>query len=206
MKEKRFSISFDQLQKYKDLICKYTNKIEKGEKEKGFDCKCGCGCDKCCHDLILVSRDEIEPIAETVKLMPRKQRERVINRALEQEKVLTANGITYERVRKIVFENNTSEILLTKYKYYELNLPCIFLEDHKCMIYDVRPTDCWTYRQYISVDNCETGPGRRGASCHKNTETAFMKELASLFHPEYESVIRFFEPLPLVLTKNMHLS
>jgi Fe-S-cluster containining protein len=78
---------------------------------------CQTGCDACCHRLILATPPEIELITQEVGTWDEKRR---------------------ERLRM----NLTSRAKLTKAYTLGNDLPCPFLEDHRCMVYEKRPARC----------------------------------------------------------------
>ena len=194
---------YDTILKYRKMILDAVRNIENNERNANLKCKCKAGCDKCCSDLILVCPDEAVMVVQELITMPDSQVERIRKRTLEQAGILESNGITIKNVKEIVDRGNPGEIIELKDKYYNLQLPCVFLEDHKCSIYSVRPTDCWTYRQYISSENCVKGPAREGCYCYKEYENQFIFCLNHSMHPGYEFISNMFAPLPLLVKKYM---
>lgn len=184
---------------YHNEIIKAEEEMHQFEVEQNLQCQCCAGCDKCCHDLILINAFEGNIIANEVKKMRSYQREPIYRQLEEQEEILNDNGIYLKDVKRLVLMGGREKLLELKEKYYKINLPCIFLKDHKCSIYNVRPTDCWTYRQYYSSEKCETGPSREGAYVFKDKEFSVINKVIRTIYPKTDRIESLYGPLPLVL-------
>ena len=52
--------------------------------------------------------------------------------------------------------NTTRKEEVIQDKYFKLKMPCVFLdEENSCSIYKVRPSLCWSYRNYGDKADCE---------------------------------------------------
>ncbi len=108
---------------------------------------CGPGCSECCHQLVPVSEHEAAHLAGVVRKMPTAQRSRVIHRFTQAIRLLDQSGLmtplneTY--ARDIL---NKEKILELKKQYWNLRIPCPFLEEDSCSIHKERPLVC---RQYL---------------------------------------------------------
>lgn len=96
---------------------------------------CKEGCDHCCHQLILITMPEALALAEEVFKHPQKIPEimRRCEETLRHYDTLDAG------------------------KFYEKQVPCVFLEDHRCSVYGVRPVTCRTHIVGTPPENCASG-------------------------------------------------
>lgn len=96
-----------------------------GATQENIDCKQGCS--YCCHLRVSCYRIEAKAIAKHISTLPHWQKD-----------------IFFERIADYCKKTPTD-----KSKLLVLNLPCPFLINSKCSIYEIRPFTC---RQYHSRD------------------------------------------------------
>ncbi|MGL1861568.1 MAG: YkgJ family cysteine cluster protein [Pseudodesulfovibrio sp.] len=112
---------------------------------------CGPGCDACCHQLVPVSEYEAAHLAGVVRAMPAAQRSRVVKRFTHAIALLDASGLMTPLNETFAREaHNCPKLLDLKKQYWDLKIPCPFLEESVCSIHEHRPLIC---RQYL-VTSC----------------------------------------------------
>jgi len=99
---------------------------------------CKAGCDHCCYQYVSVSALEVFGLVDVIR------KDAALKRYFES---------------KIVVLQEQVEILrepdMTNYKWFDRRVPCVFLEDHKCMVYADRPLVCRTHLVIEdSADGC----------------------------------------------------
>jgi len=115
--------------------------------EMGKTIGCGPGCSTCCHQLVPVSEYEALHLANIVRSMPTPQQTRITHRfmqaltALEESDLLIPLTDTYANHAQD--KHRTAEI---QKRYWDLKIPCPFLEANCCSIHAHRPLAC---RQYL---------------------------------------------------------
>ncbi len=108
---------------------------------------CGPNCGECCKQLVPISEYEAAHLAGVVRAMPAQQRSRIVMRFTHAIQKLDEAGLmgplneTFARDIK-----NNEKILDLKKQYWDLQIPCPFLEDGSCSIHGQRPLVC---RQYL---------------------------------------------------------
>ncbi len=95
------------------------------ERAAYFQTTCTRGCDHCCYQLVIVNTAEAVAIAA---YLLDKQRDMPV----------------LKECRKSLLP--LSDPGMTRFSYFEQQQPCVFLKDHQCSIYEVRPSACrWYY-------------------------------------------------------------
>lgn len=134
-----------------------SKEIEEVEKqidliEEEFEVKCTCekGCSACCRQLIALSMSECLAIKPYIENLSKDEREKLKRKVLEQCHILEENNIT----NKVINTTRKEEVIQDK--YFKLKMSCVFLdEENSCSIYKVRPSLCWSYRNYGDKADCE---------------------------------------------------
>ena len=80
------------------------------------------------------------------------------DRLLENLDTKEFPNLTYTRdlqdTNKVINTTRKEEVIQDK--YFKLKMPCVFLdEENSCSIYKVRPSLCWSYRNYGDKADCE---------------------------------------------------
>lgn len=108
---------------------------------------CGPGCEACCSHLVVVGEAEALRLARTVHALPEAHRARVEERFRLGLDRLEQSGLLPRLVG--VFGRQAHDWRLVsemQRAYWELSIPCPFLERGNCSIYEERPLIC---RQYL---------------------------------------------------------
>lgn len=113
----------------------------------GRPVSCSAGCGVCCKHLVTIGEAEALRLARTVRALPQPHRARVEERFHAGLALLERSGLLPELVA--VFTRQAHDwqgLMRMQGAYWELGVPCPFLEDGSCSIYDERPLVC---RQYL---------------------------------------------------------
>jgi len=123
-----------------------------GVESQGRRVSCRAGCGACCRQIVPISEIEARYLADLMAAMPKEQRERVTARFADVVAKLRANGL---------FEvpSDPGERHRLGVEYFRLGLPCPFLEDESCSIYEHRPASCREYLVTSPAANCSTPTG-----------------------------------------------
>ncbi len=114
--------------------------------ELGQAVTCHLGCDACCRHLVVLGEAEALALLRTLRGLPEPRRQQVLARfqaglaRLESADLLPRLFAVF--TREAHDWRHVAEMLAA---YWELAIPCPFLEDKACGIYDERPLTC---RQY----------------------------------------------------------
>jgi Fe-S-cluster containining protein len=112
--------------------------------EEGKTRSCKKGCAACCRMLVPVSPPEAYALMDVILSLPTGQRERIVTRLAQAKSLLLSHGI-WERLLAIGESSNPpgdEALEPINQDYYGLRIPCPFLEDEMCSIYDDRPAAC----------------------------------------------------------------
>lgn len=105
---------------------------------------CQKGCAACCRMLVPLSSPEAFALREWVRSRPTEEQARIAARLAEAKAHLISHGI-WQRLCKLCEGSTppTDDALEdVNREYYALRMPCPFLEEEACMIYDERPAAC----------------------------------------------------------------
>jgi len=108
---------------------------------------CGPGCGVCCNQLVPISEWEAVHLATVVRSMDNATRSRVIARFTNGISKLEQSGLL-DSINSI-FANEVHDwrkVLKLKIAYWNLKIPCPFLDKNSCSIHPHRPLGC---RQYM---------------------------------------------------------
>jgi Fe-S-cluster containining protein len=112
--------------------------------EEGNNRSCQKGCAACCRMLVPLAPPEAFTLKEFVRSMPSEQQERIATRLAEAKSILLTHGLWNQLVElgesSQMPDDDTLEPV--NQAYYALRIPCPFLEDNLCSIYDERPAAC----------------------------------------------------------------
>lgn len=110
----------------------------------GKSISCQKGCAACCRIMIPVSPPEAFALVDVVKTLPEVHQTRIRHRLADTRKRLEESGLlsTLEELAGSPRQQSDEDFELINQAYYALRLPCIFLEDEICSIYEHRPAGC----------------------------------------------------------------
>lgn len=138
---------------YRDEIEWLETQINYVESLTGINSSCKKGCNGCCKQLIAITTPEILIIKAYLDQVDRKVKTELAERVKKTCKDIE-NSIGEQR---FLPSSIISEELQDKYReaYYNLDLMCPLVTDEgDCLVYPVRPTNCWTYRYFGDPKDC----------------------------------------------------
>jgi len=112
--------------------------------EAGRAISCRKGCDACCRMLVPLSVPEAFAMREYVEQLPTDRRTLLLNRLSDTKDRLKHEGL-WERLTDVAEASSPvpdDELDPINRAYYALRIPCPYLENELCSIYDARPAAC----------------------------------------------------------------
>ncbi len=105
---------------------------------------CRKGCAACCRMLVPVSPPEAFALKEAVEQLPAPQRDRILHRVAALQHTLNESGLLGRLVQLSETRTQLSDEDMEPVNrdYYARRLPCPFLDDDVCSLYDARPAAC----------------------------------------------------------------
>src|SRR5262245_5525736 len=121
-----------------------TNLEVQRVRERGESISCRIGCAACCRMLVPLSPPEALALRDYVNQLPGERRSLVLDRVKESQRRLYSAGLL-ERLQAVADADVAipdEELEPLNQAYYALRLPCPFLENEMCSIYEARPAAC----------------------------------------------------------------
>ncbi len=113
---------------------------------RGLAPSCRKGCGVCCRYLVRISIAEALHVRDIVAGLPDDHRERVLKRSAAIREAAEAAGLTEDLERHMIHTpddpGEAARVESLARRYLALDLPCPFLADDACSIYEHRPTTC----------------------------------------------------------------
>lgn len=112
--------------------------------EAGQTVSCRMGCAACCRMLVPLSAPEAFALREYVGQLPTDQRALLLNRLSDTKDRLTQTGL-WDRLHDLAEASSPvpdEELDPINWAYYSLRIPCPYLENEMCSIYEARPAAC----------------------------------------------------------------
>ncbi|MDE1948749.1 MAG: YkgJ family cysteine cluster protein [Burkholderiales bacterium] len=125
----------------------------------GEPVSCRAGCGACCSHLVAVSEIEARRIGEVVDGLAEPRRSEVLARFERARERLAEAGLLDELERPQDWTGERYHRLTGA--YFRLSLPCPFLEQGSCSIYEERPLTCREYHVVSDPAHCAL-PGHPG--------------------------------------------
>ena len=123
--------------------------------QSGKDISCKKGCAACCQRIMVpVSPPEAFALAEMMDRLPPDHRDRIEARLTAMRDRLNEAGLlaSLQDLADSPQQRSDEDTDPINRAYYALRLPCIFLEDDSCSIYEHRPAAC---REYLVTSPAE---------------------------------------------------
>jgi Fe-S-cluster containining protein len=117
---------------------------QRRQAEEGRQLSCRKGCAACCRMMVPLSPPEAFALQDYIAALPAERRSRIGERLAQAKSVLLSHGL-WHRLRAIgESDQGPDDAALEPINrdYYALRLPCPFLEDELCSIYEERPAAC----------------------------------------------------------------
>jgi Fe-S-cluster containining protein len=144
------------LQKLTDFV---VDEAVKAVEAKGAKVSCQKGCGACCRQLVPITEMEAYHIRDLVARLPEPRRSQIRDRFAHARQRLQVAGLL-EAVQGLG-SCPEREIDSIGMSYFELHIPCPFLEEESCSIHQDRPLVCREYLVTSPAENC--GRPREGA-------------------------------------------
>jgi len=124
----------------------------KAERAQGRSISCRSGCGACCRQIVPVSEVEARLIRDLVESLPEPRRSEVRAR-FETAKVQLAESTLLATLRDPAGVTDDDLVPLAL-EYFRQGIPCPFLENESCSIYEDRPVVCREYLVTSPAENC----------------------------------------------------
>lgn len=110
----------------------------------GETISCRKGCAACCRMLVPISAPEAFALQDAVNELPPQRRQAIVQRVAEARARLMQAGLLTRLTEIAETERQLTdeEFEATNRDYYALRMPCPFLENEVCSIYEDRPAAC----------------------------------------------------------------
>jgi Fe-S-cluster containining protein len=118
---------------------------EQAAQGAGKSISCTKGCAACCRELVAVSLVEARSLARLIAAMPEPRRSRIVTRFADAARRARASGLFEGQLPSECgggAEANAEALEEMSAQYFQLGIPCPFLEDESCSIYRDRPLIC----------------------------------------------------------------
>jgi Fe-S-cluster containining protein len=112
--------------------------------EAGETISCRKGCAACCRMLVPVSSPEAFALQHAVEAWPEERRRGLLPRLAEARRRLEQAGLltSLTEIAETARQLTDDQVEATNRAYYALRMPCPFLVDEVCSIYEDRPAAC----------------------------------------------------------------
>lgn len=112
--------------------------------QAGKTISCQKGCAACCRPMIPVSPPEAFALVEAIKDLPQDHQNRIKHNLAQTKERLQKAGLlsALEDLADSPHQHSDDDLDSLNRAYYALRLPCIFLENEICSIYQHRPAGC----------------------------------------------------------------
>jgi Fe-S-cluster containining protein len=128
---------------------------EKAAARNGVAASCAKGCGACCRQLVPLSPPEAVLMSELVESMDEPRKSAVKNRFVRAVDRLEKTGLS-----KKLEDPDDPLLCKAEEEYFFSRIPCPFLENESCGIYESRPSRCREYLVFTPPENC-ADPYRR---------------------------------------------
>lgn len=110
----------------------------------GKKISCAKGCAACCRMLVPVSAPEAFALRSFVAGLPEERRQALLAKVAESQAALEKAGLLsrLQQIAEADQQLQDDDMETINRHYYGLRLPCPFLEDETCSIYEHRPAAC----------------------------------------------------------------
>lgn len=125
--------------------------VDKVNRE-GKEVSCTKGCAACCHRLVPVTESEAYLLMELIGAMPKKKRNAVWQRFDDAIDML--EEFEYVELLEEMNDMSSEQFRDLEEKYFQLGIPCPFLEKESCSIYHNRPLACREHLVTSPAANC----------------------------------------------------
>jgi len=155
--------------------------INKLEQELGISSSCQKGCAACCMQLIVLNNADTLMLELAINNLGQHTKRKIKDTIMEQCQILTKNGFHNSSIP--IPMSRPSQLEMQK-KFFSLKLPCPLLDENgSCSVYSVRPSQCWSYRNYGSPSDCSTTPNPPAGIAFEDWERQLLHRLLQTKKP-----------------------
>ncbi len=119
---------------------------------KHISCKKGCGA--CCRMAVPVSEPEAHRLRSVVDAMPEPQKSKVQERFAAGMDAFRSTGLLTNMFQRVSGQEEERNAMANLGAYFAKGVPCPFLEEESCSIYDERPLICREFLVMSPAENC----------------------------------------------------
>ncbi|OGR35472.1 MAG: hypothetical protein A2051_07235 [Desulfovibrionales bacterium GWA2_65_9] len=171
----------------------------------GRPVSCGCGCAACCNHLVMLGEAEALGLLRTLRTLPTDQQTRVSARFQAGLERLESAGLVPELYAAFTREfHDVKRLAEMQAAYWELAIPCPFLDDSACGIYAERPLVCRQFAMTSPPAACQA-PFSAGTTLVKVLPPLDLAGAAAAFDGQLAHQSRVL-PLLFCLLREAHLS
>jgi Fe-S-cluster containining protein len=156
---------------------------------EGIAPTCLKGCDACCHQLVMTTVAEAEAAAAHLQGLGDEDREQILARL---DSWLAGTASLRDRLQAGADGDLDDLVEGLAAEYWSRRVPCPFLVDQKCAIYEARPLACRHHFSVSDPDLCYQGDEQRIGRMEAMEEAFFVSQDAI---PEEEAEIGMFPEL-----------
>lgn len=171
----------------------------------GREITCRCGCDACCRHLVVLGEAEAVGVLQTLRALPQTQHRRVSERFQAGLRRLESTGLLPRLFAVFTHEaHDWRRVGEMQAAYWDLAIPCPFLEDGACGIYAQRPLVCRQYAVTSPPVACKT-PFSPQAGLEKVLPAFDLAGAAAAFDGQFAHASQVM-PLIFCLLRQGHLA
>jgi len=138
---------------FQEMTNSFVAHAARQSESEGKAVTCKEGCWACCRHLIPVSELEARYLADLVEAMPEPRRTELIRRFQRTLELLEETGLLEPlRDRSNQAKQSLHDLGMA---FFEHNIHCPFLEDHRCSIHAQRPLACREHLVTSPPQNCD---------------------------------------------------
>lgn len=167
-------------------------------REAGQTVSCQKGCAACCRMLVPISVPEAFALAQSIDRLAPQERERLLSKIDVAQQQLARAGVLQQLSALAESPNPGSDEAIEPLNraYYALRMPCPFLDNEVCSIYDDRPAACRELAVTSPATDCQnmTNPTIRPVPVAVRISTAL-----SLLWADLTATAPRLIPLPLAI-------
>jgi Fe-S-cluster containining protein len=137
---------------YQQMTDAFVNQAVSQAEAAGKSVSCRAGCGACCRQLVPISEIEARQLSELVAGLPEPRRTE-IHRRFEEARIRLRDANLLDPLQDPDrYTDETLEDLGRE--YFQLGIPCPFLEEESCSIHPDRPLACREYLVTSPAENC----------------------------------------------------
>jgi Fe-S-cluster containining protein len=124
--------------------------------QMGQRISCRAGCGACCRQLVPIAAVEAHRLRELVAALPEPRQTQVRARFADAERRFRDAGMLDRLLEPAAIP--AAEVYRFAIRYFQLGVPCPFLEDESCSVYPERPIVCREYLVTSPAEHCARIP------------------------------------------------